>query len=150
MRMHRNPIWLIFLAVIAAVAIGYSSFTLYKLYGYYTLTRETSPLSIQWTVKVLSDDEYAVNGAYAFLVEGKTIQGETLFKDETFMNPWAAEASVQKFSGKSWKVWYQPSNLHHSTLQKKFPLKECSSAGVLLALLLYFIWLGFYVTRYQV
>lgn len=150
MRMHKNRFWLAFLIAIALVVAWYCGVALYKLYRYSKLTAQVSADSIQWGVKSLSDEQYIVKANYTFNVEGKEYRGETNFKDEVFMNAWAVEQTLPKYAQKVWKVWYQPGNFHHSTLQKKFPAKECYSAGAMLLLLLYFIWLGFYVTRYQV
>lgn len=150
MRMHKNPVWLAFLIAIALIVAWYCGVALFKLYRYNVLTAQAPAGNIQWSVKTLSDEEYIVHAHYAFAAAGKNYTGETDFIDEVFLNAWAAEQALSKYSAKTWTVWYQPGNFNHSTLQKKFPTKECWSAGVMLALMLYFIWLGFYVTRYQV
>jgi Protein of unknown function (DUF3592) len=147
MKMHKNPVWLAFLAVISLVVLWYCGAALYKIYGYSRLTAEVQATSIQWGVKELADDQYIVKANYTFAVEGKIYQGETLFKDIIYMNAWAAEQAGLKNGKKNWKVWFQPNHYNHSTLQKKFPTKECYYAGAMLLLLLYFVGLGFYVTR---
>jgi Protein of unknown function (DUF3592) len=149
MRMHKNPVWLLFLGIISVIVLWYCGVALYRYYQYITLSEASKAANIEWSVKALSDEQYVVDAHYTFLVKGERYSGDTVFRDEVFLNAWAAEQELPKFSSQAWQVWYQPSNLNHSTLQKKFPLKECISAGVLLGLFLYFLWLGFYVTRYQ-
>jgi hypothetical protein len=150
MRMHKNRWWLIFLTTIALIVAWYCAVAFYKIYFYSKLNAETQTVSIQWGIKMLSDEQYTIQADYTFDVDGKIYQGHTNFRDEIYMNEWSAEQAILKDKKKLWKVWYQAGYFDHSTLQKKFPTKECYSAGVMLALLLYFVWLGFYVTRYQV
>ena len=87
---------------------------------------------------------YFLEAHYEFSRESKTYQGQTDFREETYINTWAAEQQILYNKNQTWKVWYQPKKFTHSSLQKKFPAKECGSAAVLVGLLIYFIFLGFY------
>jgi hypothetical protein len=158
MRIHKNSLFLGFLGLLAAAASIYSAIALYKYYRYAVLDSQAPAQSIEWSIKVdkkkwplslLFEDNYRLLAMYSFSVEGKAMKGSTSFK-ENYLNSWAAEQAIKKNEQKNWIVWYQSGKVNHSTLQKNFPLKECVSAGVLWALLLYFIWLGFYVANYRV
>lgn len=149
MKMHKNRVWLGFLAAMTLITAGYCGSALYKIYRYVVLTKQTTPENLRWGVQALSDDQYLIKVNYDFQVNGSVYPGETDFTDRVYMNPWAAEQETPKYSYKKWNVWYQPRNYQHSTLQKKFPAKECYSAGAMIILLLYFIWLGFYVAQKQ-
>lgn len=149
MRMHKNRIWLAFLVALTVVTAGYCVKALYNLYQYAVLTEQTPAQNVHWGITPLSDDQFLVKANYEFSVGGRVYPGETDFKDVVYMNPWAAEQAMPQYSYKLWQVWYQNDKFQHSTLQKKFPAKECYSAGAMVILLLYFVWLGFYVTRYQ-
>lgn len=147
MRMHNNPLWLAFLLGIMLVTLWFCGAALYHFYQYKTLKAEVPAVISKWSIKALSDEEYLVHANYSYQINGKSYEGETDFNDEIYINSWAAQKRIEKFSEKPWNAWYQPSRPLHSTLQKKFPLKECLSAAAMLALLLYFIWLGYYVAR---
>lgn len=147
MKMHRNPYWLIFLTLIALVVAWYCGTALYRVYRYSRLTAQAPASHFHWGTQALSDNQYIIDATYEYTVDGINYPGETRFKDDIFMNNWAAEQSIPKYAYRKWNAWYQPGNFSHSTLQKTFPSKECYSAGAMLVLLLYFVGLGFYVTR---
>lgn len=148
MTMHKNKFWLALLFVIMSVMLWYGGLASYKLYDYYTLSEKSTAVIAKWSVKKLNGEDFRVHAVYTYNVDGKIHSGETTFTDEKFLNPRAAERAIPDYANKKWIVSYQPKKEHHSTLQKKLPLKECISAAVLLALLIYFVSLGFYVTRY--
>lgn len=157
MQVHRNSLFSGFLVVLAIAALAYSVIALYKYYNYIRLNDEATPSSIEWSVHVEKkiwpfnlfwDDTYRIQGDYNFEAEDKMWHGTTQFK-EKYLNEWAAKKAIEANKEKSRRIWYNGNKKNHSTLQKKFPLKECVSAGVLWALFLYFLWLGFYVANYR-
>ena len=125
----------------------YCGVALFRIYRYTQLKAQAPASNVHWGTQALSGDQYLIKATYAFTVDGKTYPGESVFEDEIFMNKWAAEQTIPKYSYQTWNVWHQPDNFVHSTLQKKFPSKECYSAGAMFVLLIYFVSLGFYVTR---
>lgn len=149
MVMHKNKLWLGFLAVCIAITLWFSVEALYKIYSFYRLTAEAPLLNSNWTIRKASDEMYIVQASYEFEVEGQKFQGNTEFTRDYYRNMWGAEQAITAFKKVYHRVWYAPSNPRHSSLQKTYPLKECISAGILWVLVLYFLWLGFYVTRYQ-
>lgn len=147
--MHKNPIWLTFLVIIALIVAWYVGVAFYRMYDFYTL-QATAPATItQWSAKEIATDEFAPYAKYSFVVHEKHFEGETALKYPIFRNSWAVEQSIPQLESKKWTAWYSPSNPNHSSIQKKFPTKECVSAALLFGLLLYFVWLGFYVAKKQ-
>jgi hypothetical protein len=156
--MHKNPFFLTLLACLAAAALTYSVIAIYKYIRYASLTATAQAEEMQWDIKaharmkpldLILADHYFVQAHYNFYDKDKKHAGKTRFK-ESYLNSWAAEQAIKDFEKQSWTVWYEPGKGNHSTLQKNFPLKECISAGVLWALLVYFIWLGCYVAANRV
>lgn len=135
--------------VMLAVVLSYTAVALYRYYNYSILTAKTEATSTKWTIQEKADDEFLLVSHYQFDVNGKIVVGETVFKDEVYRNSWAAEQDIAKYTLRKWDVWYSPRNPDDSTLQKNFPLKEVLSAGFLWCLLLYFLWLGYYVSRFK-
>lgn len=147
MKMHRNRYWLIFLAILTCIVTWYCGNTLYRIYRYSQLTQTTLAEEVHWVVIPLSGDQYILKATYSYALQEKRYLGETSFNEDIFMNQWAAEQAIPKYAYRQWNVWFNPRYFSYSTLQKKFPTKECCSAAVLFLLLLYFVGLGFYVNK---
>ncbi len=155
MRIHTNPFYLGLLGVFAFMALWYSGKCVYYYYKYETLTAQTHPAHIDWSVKTIPgkfyffEEEYQVQAHYAYAIQEKTYQGFTVLTDTKYLNPWGAEQKIAALSKEPVPLWYNPRRPYDSTLQKYFPLKECISTALLWGLLFYFVWLGMYVKKYQ-
>jgi len=147
--MHKNPVWLALLVLISLIALWFSAIALYDLYGYLTLTETVPAEKINWSIKEESPESFQIVADYTFIVNDQHYAGSTTFKDWPYRNPWGAQSALLEREKQQWSVWYSPRNKHHSSLQKSFPIQECITMGVLWGLLLYFLWLGSYVARYQ-
>lgn len=148
--MHNNLFWRAFLLVILASAFWYTGKASYHYYFYTALSQETAPTAINWSVKELAGDYYIPAAQFTFHVNEKTFQGETDWPAERYLNNWATEQGLVDFSAQRWSVWYDPDNPMHSTLEKRFPLKDILSAAFLWALLCYFLWIGYYASRHPI
>ena len=138
----KNPNWLIFLIVIGAVVFWFTAKAIYLSLNEAQLKEAVSVQSIHWSVKALTEEQYQIEADYTFFLKNKLYHNKTLFTKPLYRNPFAAEGAIQSFSKQQWKVWYNPSNPDHSTLEKTFPLKDWIYVGILWALFCYFIWLG--------
>jgi hypothetical protein len=147
--MPKSTLWQAFLIVVGCIALWYTVMAGYRYYNYARLTAQTSPLSVDWNVVEISEESFIPQATYTFKVEKEVFSGETTWTGQTYLNRWGAEQSLSEFSSQERKVWYDASDPHHSSLQKKFPFKESISAGVLWALWLYFLWLSYYVSRFK-
>lgn len=143
--LHKNTAWLLFLAIFALFALGYSSVALYKIYRYSRLTSQAPAKEVQWQIKKNWLGKYYIEATYNYEIQNKDYAGTTEFLDAYYVNTWAADQKISLFKDKTWQIAYQPTDPNHSTLQKRFPTQECYSAAVVLGLLLYFVILGIYV-----
>jgi len=148
MQMHNNRYWLAFLIVLGLCVTGYTTYTLYYLFQYVILSQQAPVQDIRWSYKEVHSEEYVLHADYRLQLPTQVVDGGSDLPSQRLLNPWAAEQAIKKMQTRSWKAWYNPRNPHNSALQKYFPTKECISALVLWALLLYFVFLGFYVTKY--
>lgn len=147
--MHRNPVWISFLILILCI-VGWFTFQAgWKVFQYKQLDAVVTASNIDWQAKELGTDIFALEGRYTYQVNETPYSGVTVFKDDLFRNAWAAEQVIPIYSKEETQVWFSRTNPQHSSLQKKFPLKECITAAFLAGLLGYFLWLGFYVGRYR-
>jgi hypothetical protein len=147
MKMHKNPVWLAFLFLILLGTLSYTGKAFYHAYTYLKLSSETDAVTTSWSVQSDVEGDYTPYAHYTYVVKGTPYQGNTLFTENGTANPLAAEDVIKELAATPHKVYYQPSDPSYSSLHKKFPLKECISAGVLWALALYFFWLGVYVAN---
>lgn len=145
--MHKNPLFLAFLGLIGLAFLWFAGSAGYQLYLYHSLDSFTAATVDLWNVERKSDEEYLVSGTYTYTIHQNLYTGKTIFNDWPFRNPWAAEEVIKARKKQKWVAWYNSSIPSRSSLQKSFPSKECLSAGVLGALLLYFLWLSFYIPK---
>jgi hypothetical protein len=147
---HKNWFWQLFLMAIGAIVLWYTGSAAYGLYQYHRLNREMQAHSVQWAVKKEADDAYFLIAKYQFSpLQNSLVEGETIFKFPIFWNAWAAEKAIPEYAAKSWLVYYVGNNPSISSLQKNFPLKECISATVLWGILIYFLWLDRYISKWE-
>lgn len=147
MKKFSRYIWIMLFAPFALGAIWFSWLACREAYNYSTLKAHTLAQSVQWSVVELSDEHYALQGSYAFTVGGVQYFGVTTLDDPPYRNAWAATKAIPEHALKQWNVWYSPINLAHSSLQKKFPFKQCVSSIILWGILIYFIGLKLYCTK---
>ncbi len=145
--MHANRVWLLLILIIGASALFFGLKTSYKLYLYYTETTYTIALSTKWSLEELSRTRYIPTAHYTYSVNDTLYSGETELSSQVYRNRWSAEEDLATYPGRTWRVWYNPHHPTYSTLQKRFPIKESFSTALLIAILGYLIWLGFYVDR---
>lgn len=144
--MHKNRLWIVFLALFTLLVLWYDVDALFKVYRYNKLTQKTAPLNVQLAVEEKSG-RYHYRAQYEYSVAGQTyIQNELLMRP-LLRNERAAEELLPEYQSDPHIVWFDPYTPSQGTLQKHYPYKECFYAVVMTALLLYFIWLGFKVAH---
>lgn len=147
--MHKNFLWQAFLLVITAVALWYTITAIFSYYSYSNLKSQTTTSSIQWETEEKSEDQFVLKANYTFEYKGTSYSGSTTLEDTPYRNEWAAEETIKELTSSNRKVWFNPQNPNHSSLIKKFPLKDSIYSAFLWGLILYFLWLGFYVNRFK-
>lgn len=145
--MHKNTIWLAWLAVISLITLWYAGSATLALWRHLHFTASTIPKAIHWSVKEIKADDFSPLATYTFTLGEQDYHGQTVVKGEIYRNSWGLEEDLVKYENKEWKVWYDPTAPYHSTLQKQFPTKECATALLLFILWAYFVGLGTYVAR---
>lgn len=144
--MYRHPFWILFLCLIMICVLGYTGYTLIKVWQYLRLDRQTAAQTIQWNVLAINDEAYVPIASYSFIVNGKSYRSETQL-EETYLNAWTAQEAIERLEYASPLIWYVSYNPEISSLQKHFPLKQSVYTGFLLILALYFIGMGYYIKR---
>lgn len=146
--MHQNPLWKLFLLLIAGIVVGYTIFTGTKVYKWSTYNQTTKPQSLNWSIQRVADDDFALEGSYEFSWKGHDYEGKTIYWEQ-FLNSYAAQEAIKQLDKDKMTVWFNPSDPTKSDLNNDFPIKYALYDIVLWLLLAYFIWLGYSVGRYQ-
>lgn len=143
---HHNIYWFIFLLLIGLTVFIFTLKTAFQVIHFYQLSVQLPVHEIHWTIIEKDSDHFDLEAHYAFFWENNLHSGQMLWP-EAYLNRWAAEEFIERQKRKSWQVWINPNNFNDSTLQKKFPAKECLSTAILWGILLYFIGLDRYVNQ---
>lgn len=147
--MQKQTVWLALIATLTLIVLWYSGVFIYRYYNYLKLSSRAPAKEITWTVEPRTDEQYLLKANYAFAVNGQTYTGTSTIEDRGYWNAYAAEKGVEEFSKKKWIIWYNSRDPSYSSLQKYFPLKECVSAAIMWAIVFYFLWLGYYSSRFR-
>lgn len=147
--MQKNTVWMALIATLTLIVLWYSGVFIYRYYNYIRLGAKAPAKEITWTVEPLTDEHYLLRGNYSFNAKNQVFKGSSVVEERGYWNRYSAEKGVEEFSQKKWNIWYNPSDPTYSSLQKNFPLKECVSAAIMWAIVFYFLWLGYYSTRFR-
>ncbi len=147
--MHKNPLWLLLLFIIAIATIWYGGRTIAHVVHYAHLKAHTLPESIDWSFHIINDDEYIPVAHYTYRVGIDEYHGVGSYKGVYARNQWGADLLLKELQSKEVIIWYNPKNPEHSALEKAYPLKELMYTVALCGLLIYFIGLGLYVGRHK-
>jgi len=147
--MHKNKIWLGFLAVMTLAVLWFTWEATTKIYDFLSYKQHAQAFNVKWKMHKIDADHYLLKASYSFEHQGKKHGGELLVERPVYQNPWAAEQAITMNSVKPWRAWYSPKHPSRSTIIKKFPMKEAVSTAILWGLWIYFIWLGIYVMQFK-
>ena len=138
--MHKNRAFLALLFFIAATTCLFAGRAFVKLHHYYSLTNRVELEVKNWSIEGNGSDQYRLYAHYVSpFGEGTSVVGPV------YRNPWAAERAKERFEKQPLEAWFNPKK-RELFLSKKFPTKPLLSGLVLLAITIYFIILGVYVT----
>lgn len=144
--MQRNPFWIFFISVILLGTLGYTTYTLIKVWQYQRLDQQTQAQNIQWSIIPESDEAFIPFAHYSFVIDGKNYEGQTRWQ-EAYLNQWAAQEAIARLQQTPPRVWFDASTPEISSLQKNFPFKASFYTALLWVLGIYFLGLGYYVNR---
>lgn len=139
-----NYYYTAFFAVLALSAFWFTGKMLWSAYSYLRMDQQASIRTIDWSVKELSSDQFAIQARFIFVVDTNSYQGTDLLG--SFRNPWTAHDAIKE-QPKYKKTWYNSSNPNNAALEKKLPLKDSLYALCLWAILIYFYFLNVYVSK---
>ena len=147
--MHKNVVWFVFLLLIALIMIWFSGKAVYELYSYWALSSNTSVYPVEFSVKKQGDN-YGVCLKYKYDIAGISHEREEILKQYVYKSPWMAETKIKKLQKqKKWIAWYNPQKIDTITLNRILPIKSSVYALIIVALLVYFLWLGCYAAKYK-
>ncbi|CDZ79790.1 hypothetical protein BN1013_00288 [Candidatus Rubidus massiliensis] len=142
--MNNSWIWKGGYFLLALVAIFFTCKAIFKLHDYYSLNVQIAPIAIEFVPISLSLESYYIKSHYSYIYKNKQYSSDIIFTDY-YKNLYAAEKQIEAFKKYPWTIWINSSTPRISTLQKKFPLKELISGGILIGICIYFLGLGYYV-----
>lgn len=142
--MHRNPVWLGFLALICLATLWIGGKTTYQVYQTLSMSETTKPQSLMLSIKKKSSNSFYPRAQYAYLVAGKEYQGRSDLVDLRYLREEFLEKDLSKIqTERSWTIYYNPANPASSSLEHKIPYKNIAYSAIMVGLLGYFLWLGF-------
>jgi len=145
MKRYANPVWLTLLLLIGGSALWFSGVAAKQIYVWLKLDQETVAQEVTWAVVPLRFDRFGFEGHYSFTVLGKRFHGKDASPTPPLRNEWAAKERLQTLKDERPIVFYSSSDPQLNALHNHFPLRASLSAGLLVVLFLYFLFLGFWV-----
>ncbi len=107
-------------------------------YQYVRLDERTRAQDVVWEVQMRSVSHYVLAAHYTYHVDGQEFRGMTRFTTPFYFNYHAAEREIRARQAEKFSVWYQKKHPSFSSLQKKFPKKECIYALLTCGVFVYF------------
>ncbi|MBB64339.1 MAG: hypothetical protein CMO81_04675 [Waddliaceae bacterium] len=147
--MHQNKYWFFFLIFLSAITAWYSVDLGIKIYHYQSLSTESSAQVIEWRSTHASWGRYHAEAVYVFTWNETEYEGATILPDPLFRNEWSVKKYLESRKLGTTKVYFNPSSPQNSSLLRAFPWKDSVSTLLLMGLLIYFFWLGYYVSRLE-
>ncbi len=144
--MHKNWLWLCLLCLVFGFTFYMTTRAVQEYWKYYTYSQNVE-------APIGSMRVYPHDGKY-FLELSLLVDRELLctkqLTSKPFQNEWAANNYKKHLEGVgSWTVWAKKgaSKTCDIQLNRTFPWKRVVYTLVVWIILIYFIWLGFYVTK---
>lgn len=143
--MVRKAVVTLFLSGLIGIAFWFSIQAGVDLVRYVRIDQSVLPETISWEIEQKGRSHFRLRAHFSFLVDGEQFESDALLPRRGYRNHWAAAAAKEKLEGEV--IWYAPSNPKLTVLRRAFPVKSSIHALVILGILLYFAWIGLYVTR---
>ena len=143
--MHKNPAWLTLLSLVVCVALYYGCIAASDYYTY-TKRTEQAPAAIEdWSIVNGSRGRFYVEVTFRIAPSSTSISER--WNHAPFRNRWAAQEGIKKWREQPFLAHFDPAHPEEATLVHLFPWKSILKAGAFLAILLYFLGLGYYVGK---
>jgi len=128
----------ILLFLTGLIALYFIAEVLSSGYQYVRLNERTRAQNVVWEVQMRSVSHYVLAAHYTYHVDGQEFTGMTRFKTPFYFNYYAAEREMRARQAEKFIAWYQKKHPTFSSLQKKFPKKECIYALLTCSVFVYF------------
>lgn len=143
--MHKNPIWRAFLLLVLVATLGFGGRTLWTCWKYCSYRARIAVEEVHaWRVLEFRS-QYLLAFDVSYGWDGTQYRKELLLRKIPYKNRWAAENEGPRRSEGLDHVWINPDKPEDAVLERIFPLGSVVSSLSLIALLIYFLWLGYYV-----
>ncbi len=140
-------VWLGILSIIGLTLLWFAFGTTKELLRYNSLNAQTKARIISTYVEALSKNNFIIMAKYSYYTDTKQCHGLGVLSPIHYTNSWTAETDLEKLLQQDWTAWYDPSNIEDSSLSRFFPLKSLVYTSIVFALLAYFFFLGYYVSK---
>jgi hypothetical protein len=138
MAQNLHRLWVVLLVISGGIVVWFSSIAAGGMWKYFRLNAQVPVKILKWEVQELSSSRFALEAHYRYDVRDVPYEGKTVFESPQFLNRFAAENYMKIHGSKWWQTWYSASRPGYSSLEKKFPKKECSQALLTLGVFVYF------------
>lgn len=110
-----------------------------SFFHYFSLQDQAQARISRWEVVELKEDRFGIKADYSFQAQNKDWKGTYLLKNPYYLNEFAALSDLKKMAKQDWTVWFNPSNIQESALEKSFPFSLLIKSLICCALLVYFL-----------
>lgn len=125
---------------VSAVLLYFLSSFLFALSTYFALREKVAARVSRWEVEEVGG-KYAIKATYAYEVQGKIWEAETMLAGPLYWNELAAISALREKAKESQTAWYCPKNPARSTLEKTFPHALFVKTLICFGILIYFYFL---------
>lgn len=144
--MHQNRLWLMFLAVVVVVSLGYTVRTAFLVMKFYSYQERYPVKTLEWSHYEDGEHYFYPVASYMFDKRGELIKKKELLPDFKYTNPYRLDEEILQFKERSWEVFCRSDG--QCTLHNGFPYKEVIYTLILLAISVYFVYLGISVNQF--
>ena len=103
------------------------------------LDKKTPASITDWQINEKDEGIYFIGVSYNYSVDNKKHEGKTIFSKQKFLNYYAALDTISKLSKQDLMVWYSSKNIHLSTIDYRFQVKNLLYFFIAISVLFYFV-----------
>ncbi len=141
--------WIFVFIIAGSICFWFSMKAGIHVYKYFKLNSKTTCSIDKWELNEDKSSKYTIIVYYSYEVSNQIFNDKYIFKQKLFLNSFAAKDQINYWKNKKWTVFYNSKNPNISSIEKAFPYKSCIYAIIAMSIFLYFIFLKFYLIRFQ-
>jgi hypothetical protein len=146
--MRHKISWLIALIfpVIAFFLLSYS--TICQINTYLLLKKNVLANVDKLEIRLDKKNRYEILAFYSFKIGNKVFFNKNCLRKK-FLNILSAQDYIKKNSEKKVIVWFNPKNPNITSIERKFPIKNCIYSVLCFSIFIYFVILKYYAYSFQ-